>query len=383
MGGVDITKVRKAVGESTKPVAQEQKPAGFLNREIRFFKPRLPDRVKEGFYLELSTLLSSGVDIRSALELLAEEQTKPRHRELVTSIHDKIVEGAPLSDALKTSAYFTPYEYFSVQIGEESGKLNDVLKELALFYTKKLKQRRQMINALSYPSLILFTSVAAVIFMLTFIVPMFSDVFARFGGELPALTKSIISLSEFFASQLPVMLLLTVALTVFVFYNKGKTWFRRYGTTIFLKIPVVGEVYSSIHLARFCSAMALLIGSKVPLLNAIQLVRQMMNFYPIDNSLAHIEKAILNGDSLHSALKKFKIYSPRMVALLKVGEEVNSLDKFFDKLGKNYAEEAEHKTGLLSTFLEPVMIIFLGVIVGFILIAMYLPMFQLSSSIGG
>ena len=383
MAGVDITQVTKANDETTKPENPDQKPTGFLNKEIRFFKPRLPDRLKEGFYLELSTLLSSGVDIRSALELLAEEQTKPRHKALVGSIHDHIVEGASLSNALKTSEYFTPYEYFSVQIGEESGKLNEVLKELALFYTKKLKQRRQMINALSYPSLILFTSMAAVIFMLAFIVPMFSDVFARFGGELPALTQSIISLSEFFASQLPVMLLLTISLIVFVFYNKEKTWFKRYATTLFLKMPVIGEVYLSIHLARFCSAMALLIGSKVPLLKAIQLVRQMMNFYPIDISLDNIEKEILNGKSLHSTLKRFKIYSPRMVALLKVGEEVNSLDKFFDKLGKNYAEEAEHKTGLLSTFLEPVMIIFLGVIVGFILIAMYLPMFQLSGSIGG
>ena len=383
MAGVDISQIRKAQGKTVKTTGKDQRSTSFLNREIKLFKSRLPDRIKEGFYLELNTLLSSGVDIRSALDLLADEQTKPAHKTLIKSIHDSIVEGASLSDALKTSEYFTPYEYFSVQIGEESGKLNEVLKELARFYTKKLKQRRQMINALSYPSLILFTSIAAVVFMLAFIVPMFSDVFTRFGGKLPALTQSIISLSEFFADQLPAMSLLMISLIIFIFYNKNKTWFRRYGTALFLKIPVIGEVYAGIHLARFCSAMALLIGSRVPLLRAIQLVRQMMNFYPINISLDEIEKGILNGKSLHSTMKGFKIYSPRMISLLKVGEEVNSLDSFFDKLGKSYAEEAEHKTGLLSTFLEPVMIIFLGVIVGFILIAMYLPMFQLSGSIGG
>jgi type IV pilus assembly protein PilC len=149
------------------------------------------------------------------------------------------------------------------------------------------------------------------------------------------------------------------------------------------KIPVIGTVVSGIFLARFCSSMALLMSAKVPLLQAIQLVRQMISYYPIKSSLGIIEKGILQGDSLNNCLSQFKVYDSRMIVLIKVGEEVNQLDVFFGKLADKYSEDVDHKTGLLSTFLEPIIIIFLGIIVGFILIAMYLPMFQLSTSIGG
>jgi type IV pilus assembly protein PilC len=129
--------------------------------------------------------------------------------------------------------------------------------------------------------------------------------------------------------------------------------------------------------------MALLMSARVPLVRAIQLVRQMIDFQPLETSLAIVEQEIMNGSSLHKSLSGFAIFTPRMIALIKVGEEVNRLDTFFKKLADQHSEDVEHKTGLFSAFLEPFMIIFLGIIVGFILIAMYLPMFKLSTSIGG
>jgi type IV pilus assembly protein PilC len=167
---------------------------------------------------------------------------------------------------------------------------------------------------------------------------------------------------------------------IFVYTQRQKIWFRDYSVRIILKIPLIGEIIRKIYLARFCHSMALLIGSKIPILRAIGLVKQMIGFYPIEISLAKIETDIVQGVALNKSLSEFNIYPRRMISLVKVGEEVNQLESFFGKIAKQYTEDVEHQTGLISSMLEPVMIIFLGVIVGVILIAMYLPLFQLSTT---
>jgi type IV pilus assembly protein PilC len=169
----------------------------------------------------------------------------------------------------------------------------------------------------------------------------------------------------------------------FFYRSRSKDWFRKYHYYFLRSIPFIGVVLIKIQLARFCTSMALLTAAKVPLVRAIQLVKQMIVFYPLKESLKNIENDIMAGKHLHDSLSAFSIYDRRMIALIKVGEEVNQLDQFFQKLATAYSEEAEYKTQLLSTFLEPIIIIFLGFVVGFILVAMYLPMFQLSTSIGG
>lgn len=149
------------------------------------------------------------------------------------------------------------------------------------------------------------------------------------------------------------------------------------------RIPVIGRIVYAVQLARFSSSMALLLGSKVPIIRSINLVSQMITFYPIQVTLESMAADILNGVSLHESMSQFSVYNRKMVSLLKVGEEVNKLDIFFEKLSQQFSADVEHQTSLLNTFLEPVMIIFLGLVVGFILLAMYLPMFQVSTSIGG
>lgn len=219
--------------------------------------------------------------------------------------------------------------------------------------------------------------------MLTFIVPMFTDIFKRFGGDLPGLTVAIISFSHFINQYFLYMLALAGAVTFFMWFNRKRTWYRRASSLGAAKIPMLGKIYTGMYMARFCNSMSLLISARVPLIRAIQLVRQMIDYYPLEVSLLKVEKDILQGVSLHKSLSAFKIFAPRTIALLKVGEEVNRLDTFFKKLADQHSEEVEHRTSLFSAFLEPVMIIFLGAVVGFILIAMYLPMFRLSTSVGG
>lgn len=381
MAAIDLKEYKARKQQHRKDKGQAS--GSFLNKEISLFPYKISDKKKESFYLELSTMLNAGMDLRSVLELVVGEQTKKKDQQILAAIQDAVIKGASFSEALKSSSHFTPYEFYSVQIGEETGKLPVVLKQLADFYLYKIRQKRQFISALSYPILILSTSVMAVGFMLSFIIPMFSDVFKRFGGELPYLTRLIIQLSNALTDNAGLIGIGIVCLITAFLVLRKQSFYARYSAILVIKIPVLGNLIKKIYLARFCSSMALLTGAKVPLLNAVALVRQMIDFYPVVHPLEKIEGELMRGVSLHHSLAAYLVFDSKMRALIKVGEEVNQLEVFFERLASNYSEEVEQQTATLNTFLEPFMIIFLGFIIGFILVAMYLPMFQLSSGIGG
>jgi type IV pilus assembly protein PilC len=380
MTQIDIsayTKKKKAPKKADKSVDI----LAFLNKDISFGSGQLADRKKEEFYLELSMLLLSGVDLKTAFDLVLIDYQKKKESKLFENIRDIVLQGDSLSEALrKQKGKFSDYEYYSVQIGEETGKLGEVLKELANYYKNKIAQRRKIISALTYPIIVLCTSFGAVFFMLKFIVPMFADVFIRFGGELPWITAFILRISNFMDQTFWYGILLFVGLIVFLAINKKKTWYRKWASKIILRIPLAGDIVCKVHLARFANTMRLLVSTNTPLLQAIQLVRQMADFYPIQTSLAKTEQLILRGKSLHESLAQFDFYPSKLVQLIKVGEEVNRLDFFFEQIATQLTEEIEYKTSTISNILEPLIIIFLGLVVGVILIAMYLPMFQMSNS---
>ena len=377
MTGIDLTKLQ---AKKISPKNGFNKNIfEFLNKDISF-GDNFPDKKKESFYLEVSILLNAGVDIKTTLELVADEQEKKKDKILFEKIKDDVIQGVTLSEALKNTGKFSPYEYFSLQIGEESGKITTVLNELAEFYKNKIKQRRQVISALTYPAIVLCTSLGAVFFMMNFIVPMFADIFKRFGGDLPVITATIIQISQVLKEYFLMIFIIFIGIIGLIYSQRKKTWFRKFSSTVIIKLPIVGTIIRKIYLARFCHSMTLLIGSKIPILRALSLTEKMVGFYLIANSIPSLEKQILQGKTLHESLNIFPIYDKRMISLLKVGEEVNQLEMFFDKIAKQYSEDVEHQTTLISSMIEPFMIIFLGLIVGVILIAMYLPLFQLSST---
>jgi len=382
MAGINIKQFKaQQVANPSIPVKPSSGLFELLNKDITLF-PTMGDKQKEAIYHELSILLKAGVDLKSGLELLILQQQKPKEAKLLATIKDQIVAGGSLSGAMQEQRDFTPYEYYSIQIGEETGKLGDVLAELALFYRKRLKQRRQLTSALMYPAIVTLTSLGAVFFMMNFIVPMFSDIFKRSGSELPAITKFIVDISTFTRKYAPVAILVMLLGVTWLYLQRKEVWLRKSTSAILLKLPIFGGMIRKIYLARFCNSMALLSGSKIPLIRAIQLSKQMVGFYPIEISLQRIEEDILQGQSLHQSLANFKIYDIKLVSLIKVGEEVNQLTDFFGKLATQYSDDIEHQSAMISSLLEPFIIIFLGVFVGIILIAMYLPLFQMGQSFG-
>lgn len=377
---IDIRSLRKAsISKASNAAINNNTGKGFwdfLNKDIRL-SSGISDNIKESFYLELSSLLEAGVDIRTSLELIRDHQSKNKYRELFNDVLKLVINGATFSSALQGSGKFTIYEYYSVQIGEETGKLIIVLKELAVFFKKKIKQRRQIIGALAYPSIVLVVAFIAVTFMITYVVPMFSDVFKRFGGDLPFATKMIMRLSAAIKEYVGLFLIMLAVLVISAMSQRKKKWFRAFASRLLLRTPIINSILSKIYLSRFANTMALLISSRIPILQAIQMTRRMIGFYPIEVSLFSVEGKILTGMPLYKGLSEHAIYPGKMVAMLKVGEDVNQLDKFFSKISEQYADEVEYQTTLLSKFIEPLIIVFLGLVVGTILVAMYLPLFKL------
>lgn len=351
-----------------------------LNKDISFGSKELDDKKKEALYMELSSLLQAGINLKSSFELITADLQKEKDIALYKKIQDAILGGTTFSDALQQTGKFSLYEVYSLQIGEETGKLIEVLFDLAKFYNHKIKQQRKIVSALTYPCLVLSSSLGAVFFMLKFVVPMFGDVFKRFGGKLPWITEKIIAISNAMENNFWRVFIILALFVCFILLTRKTEKFREIFSKIVLRIPLIGNLVQKIYLARFCNSMRLLISAKLPLLRAIALIRQMIGYYPIESTLQKVEADIMNGKTLHQSLQQFSVYPKKLIQLVKVGEETNQLDYFFGKISEQYVEEVEYKTSTLSSMMEPLIIIFLGLVVGLILISMYLPLFQMSNS---
>ncbi|MCK6640938.1 MAG: type II secretion system F family protein [Bacteroidia bacterium] len=362
---------------------EKQKSPGILNREIKLFERNaLSDKSKERFYGELSVLLHAGLDIRTAIELIIDELTNPKEKIIFSDILKAIIAGSNLADAINLSGKFSTYEYYSLQIGEESGRTREILSDLNKYYTKKIKQRRKVRSALSYPVIVMLVAFGAVFFMLRFVVPMFGDMLQRFGSDLPPLTQMIISMSDWIARYGIFCLLLLLATAFFIYLSRNEIWFRKLSARLIMKTPVIGPAVQKIYIERFSHSMQLMLSAKTGLLKALELSSKMIGYYPIESSLKEIQHHITQGRSLHDSLSDFPIYPKRMVSLIRVGEEVNKLDVMFERISQQLVDEIDHDTSVLSSIIEPVMIIFLGIMVATILVAMYLPMFKIGTAFG-
>jgi type IV pilus assembly protein PilC len=216
--------------------------------------------------------------------------------------------------------------------------------------------------------------------MLHFVVPMFAEMLKRFNTELPAITKGIIQLSDIIARYGPITLFLIIGIIIFTWTQRNQDWYRRISAAILLRIPYIGNIARKVYLERFAHAMHLLLTAKTPLVNALELVQKMAGFHPLEKAIETVRTDVMRGMPLHESMTKFSVFTKRFISLIRVAEEVNQLEQMFDRLSKQYTEEIEHDTSVLGSVIEPVMIIFLGLAVAMILVAMYLPMFQLSSS---
>lgn len=361
----------------TKTISSEKKESIFT-RDIQLFGG-FNDKKKERFYMDLRILLTAGIDLKSALELIIEEQPKQKEKNFFTGIYNDVIKGKSLAESLKQTGKFSEYEYFSIEIGEESNRLNEVLEELMNYYADQSALKKQIVSVLSYPAFVFVITIGLVYFMLTSVVPMFADVFKQFGSELPPLTLKVIYLSENFPFYAMVGIITIIGVGLFVYWQKNEEWFRKSTSSFFIRIPKVGQLLKLIYLSRFTQAMHLLLASKTPLVRSLELTERMVKFYPLQIAIKQMREDVTTGKSLHSGMSAFSIFPKRMLSLIKVGEEVNQLEIMLGKLSKQYNEELKYQTNVIGKIMEPLILLVIGCIVGVILVAMYMPMFNLSN----
>lgn len=387
MQEIDISQFRKQLSKqdgkkkNLDVSAPKRDLTDILQTDIQFpWQKQLKEKHKEAFYYEMGTLIQAGVDVKNALEIINSSIKDKKYGTTIKELEEKLISGLSLSEAMQSSSQFNEYEISCIRIGEETGRMEEIVVELSKFYGKKIKNKRKLISSLSYPIIVLTTAFAAVFFMLQVVVPMFADVFKQFGGQLPWLTQQVVKLSDLFKNY-TLWLLLFFAFGFFlIYYFRKQEQVKKIRSSILLKMPVFGDLVHKIYLARFCSSLSLLVGNSVPLLKSITMVKNMISFYPFEKALEKVEQDIINGKSFHESLKQFDLFPNKLVQLIKVGEEVNQMENLLKKVSEQYNEEVEFKVQTVSGMIEPLLIIFLGLIVGVILVAMYLPMFQISNS---
>lgn len=350
-----------------------------LTKDIQFGRGEFPAKKKEDIYSELGILIGSGLDIKSSFMVLIEENHK-KTRQFYESVYDQLIKGISLSQALQSTGKISMYEYHTIRIGEETGNLVVVLKQLTQHFAESIKQKRQLINTFSYPILVISTAIVVVLFMMNFIIPMFEELFKRFHGELPALTRGVILTSKFISKYLWGMVLFVLISGFSMFYVRNTNTFRRITSSLILKIPGVNTIIRKMYLAKFCQTFSLLNSSRIPIVTSVQLIQKIIGFYPFEVALSQIEKELVNGKLLHESFREYAIFDGKLITLTKVGEEVNKLNEIYENLSRQYSEEVQHKVAILNTVLEPILIIFIGLFVAVILISMYLPMFQMGNT---
>lgn len=353
-----------------------------LSYEIKLGGNGNINKKKQEFYGELGTLLEAGVEVKSALELIEAGLKKGKFHDITCRIRENLINGKSLAGAFETERIFSNYETVSLRIGEESGRLDRVVAELGSYFQKKIEQKKKIAGAFTYPAIVVLVALAAVFFMMRYVVPMFEDVFKRFNNELPAITQKVIGISHWIGSNFMFIVLFIAAVVIFVIRFREKPWFRTTWHSLLRRVPFFGEMARKMYMARFCSSMELLISSQAPLVQSLELVRQMIQYYPLELALSQISKDVVSGVPLHECMTRFPIFDRKMLSMVRVGEEVNQLAPMFAKLRQMYDSDTEHNTAMMGTIMEPLIIIFVGLIVGVVLISMYLPMFKMNGSIG-
>lgn len=366
----DLNKEEKQSTEST---------GSFLTKDISLFSTKLSEKDKEQVYSSLSTLLNSGIDLNRSLEIVQDELKDKSKKAIFQNVISAIQSGASLSEAMKEETCFSSYEIYTVMIGEEVGRLGTVLKELQEFYKGNIKRNRMVMSALSYPIFVISIAVIAVVFMMIFVVPMFEEVFKRFNGELPGITKAVISISEMIQNHGVIILLGVAAFVISLVFILKVESVRMRLSQILVRLPVVGSFVVKSNLSKLSGVMSMLLGSGIHLLRALELSRNVMSFLPFKEALTVMIKDIEEGGSIHHSLTNKVLFPNKFGALIKVGEEVNKLDYFFKKAHQEYNDDLEHATSVLGTVMEPLLLVILGGVIGTLLVAMYLPLFDLSS----
>ena len=332
---------------------------------------------------QLSTMVSSGMSLLRALYVLEDQAESDKLKETLVAVRKDVEAGISLSDALsKHPAVFNELYTAMVAAGETGGILENTLRRVADQLEKDEELRRQVKSAMVYPCLIGGFAMLVLIALVAFLVPVFAGVFEDFGGELPAITKFTVALSDFITGKWYMAILLTWGL-VFGFRKwKASESGRMQWDQFKLKVPwKIGDIVQKVCIARFSRTFSALVAAGVPMLEAIDIVGKTSGNKVIEKAMVDVRASVTKGGTISTPMRAAPVFPSMVTQMIGVGEETGALDAMMSKIADFYESEVEASVKALTSILEPVMIVVVGGIVGFIIIAMYMPMFQVYDQI--
>lgn len=353
--------------------------------EIRFKREKIKIYDLAVASRQLSAMIGAGLPLARSLEILSTQAGNKKLGRVFKDIKEQIDQGSSFNEALlKYKQYFSDLYISMVKSGEASGSLDDILNRLAIYQEKAVALRRKVKSAVTYPITVMIFAAAILAVIMIFVVPRLASIFEDLGSKLPAMTMITINTSKFIASWKGggSILLSILFIILLLRYLYKKTVKGRYAIDAFLlKLPKFGDLIKKVSIARFTRSMGTLLKSGVPILTSIDITASNSGNKVIEKNIVTTRSSVESGRSLAEPLRNLKIFPPMVVEMVRVGEETGNLDDMLFKVADYYEDEVDRSVEAVTSMILPVFIFFLGGAIGFIVISLYLPIFQLGDLI--
>lgn len=335
------------------------------------------------FTKQFSLMIENGIPMLQALQMLQDQQRKIDFAETIGKVNTAIEQGSTLTDALEAHPLIFDSLYVAMtKAGEASGRLDVILKQLVTYIEKAAKLKAQVKSALAYPIIIIVVAIVVVTGLLTFVVPTFAKQFSDSGQKIPALTQMVIDMSDFLVEGWwQILLALAGGFIVFRYWIKTDQGREQFDTFL-LKAPVLGDVMTKIAVGRFCSTMSTMMSSGVAILEALNICAASSGNKRIEKFVNNVRDEISKGSTFSDPLGQGGLFPKMVVSMVAVGESTGTLDETLKKVTDIYDEEVDNAIAAMMSMIEPLMIVVIGTIVGFIVVAMYLPIFDMAGTVG-
>ncbi len=347
---------------------------------VSFLQPKVKTKDIVIFTRQFSTMIDAGLPIVQGLTILSEQVENKTFRRILKEIVKDVQGGLSLGEALsKHPDVFDKLYVNLVSAGEEGGVLEVTLQRLAAYLEKLEKIKSQIKGALTYPAVVVIIAIIVLAIIMVFVIPVFEKMFAEAGMPLPLPTQMVVNLSHFVKAKIHYIAGVIVGFFVFLKQIRKTHKGRKYTDAIALKLPVFGELLRKSAIARFSRTLSTMVKSGVPILNALEIVSKTSGNAVVEEALLDVKSGLAEGFTIAELLSEHEIFPPMVVQMIAVGETTGALDTMLEKIADFYEDEVDAAVDALSSLIEPMLMVFLGGSIGSIIIAMYLPIFQMAS----
>ncbi|TYT73710.1 type II secretion system F family protein [Desulfobotulus mexicanus] len=364
------------------PVKVKPKPKDILEN-ISFLQPKVTEQDVIIFARQFSTMIDAGLPIVQCLDILSEQQENPTFKKIIKEIKAGVEGGETLADVLKKHpSLFDTLFVNMVAAGEAGGILDVILRRVSAYMEKMSKLKKKVKGAMTYPLVTLIIAFVVVGVILVFVIPVFESMFADFGSALPAPTQIVINMSEFVQAKI-LHIIISIVVFIFLFkrvYRTDKG--RKIFDTIFLRLPVAGIMIRKVSVAKFTRTMGTMLSSGVSILEALDIVAKTSGNRVVEDAIYDVKASISEGETMADPLSESGVFPSMVCSMIAVGESTGALDAMLEKIADFYDDEVDQAVENMTALIEPFMLVFLGVVIGGLVVAMYLPVFQMAAAIG-